>query len=268
MEEDEKKEADRNDIDITAYAETIISGVKYKGINSDMLQVPAGLKVDHEKVENLKSLLVSTPDKTMTWCGAVVVLDKERGKQITPFLVFVNPEIFVALKQLASEGRIHSDIIPVAVHVVNHDDPVDYETLGLFLNTNSKNFSEQLHDKIQYQDILRFVCSTVANESKVSPEGVKVFIKKTLRGLPKGAQNVTMFLKFAELPVEYLNNFEDFLRQYEAGSLAGQNLSNRKIRNIDRNGKRKKICKVAEFLNVAGAVGSARANFLLTCANF
>ena len=248
--EDEEEEEDRHDIDITAYAENIISGVKYKGINSDMLQVPACLKVDHDKVENLKSLLVSTPDKTMTWCGAVVVLDKERQKQITPFLVYVNPEIFVALKQLASEGRIDTDIIPVAVHVVNYNDPIDHETLGLFLNNNAKNFSEQLHDKLLYQDILRFVCSTVANESKVSSEGVKVFIKKTLRGMAKGAQNVTMFLKFAELPVEYLNNFEDFLRQFESGSLAGQNLSNRKIRNIDRNGKRKKICKVEVPLNL------------------
>ena len=84
------------------------------------------------------------------------------------------------MKQLASEGRAVDKIL-VAVYSV-----------GKFLNTNSKNVSKRLHEKLVYQDILRFCCSTVAN-------------------------NLLPFPNF-------LNQFEEFLRQYETGSLAGQNL--------------------------------------------
>ena len=82
------------------------------------------------------------------------------------------------------------------------------------------------------------------NESKEKVEEVNSFLKRMLKGLSKGSQNVATFLKFASLPVEFLNRFEEFLRLYETGSLTGQNLSFRKIRNMDKKSERKKTSKV------------------------
>ena len=90
--------------DILAYAEKIIGAARYKAINSDDLQVPACLKINQEKVEDLKQLLMSTPDKTQTWCGGVVVYDNF-DKPLGPVWIFVNQEIFVAMKELECEGR-------------------------------------------------------------------------------------------------------------------------------------------------------------------
>ena len=97
-------ECDISEVDNIAYAETVIQKVKYKGIASDLLQVPSCLKIDPEKVAKLKHLLVSTPDKTQTFCGCVGIVDKE-NKSVNPCWVYVNPELFVALKELACYGR-------------------------------------------------------------------------------------------------------------------------------------------------------------------
>ena len=66
-------ECDISEVDNIAYAETVIEKVKYKGIASDLLQVPSCLKIDPEKVAKLKHLLVSTPDKTQSFCGVDVL---------------------------------------------------------------------------------------------------------------------------------------------------------------------------------------------------
>ena len=229
--------------DILAYAEKIIGAARYKAINSDDLQVPACLKINQEKVEDLKQLLTSTPDKTQTWCGGVVVYDNF-DKPLGPVWIFVNQEIFVAMKELECEGRVDTNKVPVVLHIVKEDDAIELETFGLFLNTNSKSFSEKLHDQLLYQDILRFTCSAIVNEGKDNAEELTKFLKRTLRGLPKGSQNVTTFIKFASLPVSFLNQFEAFLRMYETGGLNGQNISSRKIRNMDKKSQRKKICKL------------------------
>ena len=234
--------ANLNEVDIISYAESIIENVKYKGVQSDLIQIPACLKIDHEKVAELKNLMLSTPDKTQTWCGCVIVVNEDNDP-VGPYWVYVNPELFVALKELACEGR-GGDRIPVAIHTVGEDDLVDQETFGFFLNTNSKDFSSKLHDKLMYQDILRFCCATIANESEGKVEEVKDFLKRTMKGFSKGSQNSATFLKFGSLPVEYLNKFEDFLHQYETGSLPGQNLSSRKMMNKDKHGIRRNACKI------------------------
>jgi len=234
---------EKETVDILQYAEKIIGKCKYRALDSSLLQVPSCLKINQVKVEDLKKLLVSTPDKTQTFCGGVVVNDKE-DNAIGPVYVYVNQEIFVALKELSCEGRCDTNKIPVVLHVVYEDDPIDAQTFGMFLNTNSKDFGERLHDKLFYQDILRFCCFTYVNESEDKVEEVKVFLKRMLKGLSKGSQNVTTFLTFASLPVEFLNRFEEFLRLYETGSLVGQNLSFRKIRNMDKKSERKKTSKV------------------------
>ena len=79
------------------------------------------------------------------------------------------------------------------VHHVNEDDLVCAETFGIFLNTNSKEFSARLHDQLTYQDILRFCISTLTYESDKKAEEVKNFPRRTLKGFSKGSQNISTF---------------------------------------------------------------------------
>ena len=242
-EDDEEEDIDtEQESDIHAYAEKVISDARYKAFNADALQVPPCLKINQEKVADLKHLLMSTPDKTQTWCGGVVVVDEE-GVRVSPVWVYVNQEIYVAMQELACEGR-NTDRIPVVLHVVHEGDPVDVETLGLFLHTNSKDFTARLHDKMFYQDVFAFCSTAVVNESGENIKEIKTFLKKTLKSFSKGSQNVPTFLNFASLPVGYLNKFEQFIRLFETGSLNGQKLSFRKVRNIDKNCKRKTTCRL------------------------
>ena len=239
----ENSDEDENvDVDITSYAENIIRNVRYRGIASELLQVPSCLKLDHDKIAEMKTLLMSTPDKTQTFCGCVVTVD-DQDETVGPHWVYVNPELFVAMKELACEDRV-DDRIPVAVHSVHKDDWIDKETFGYFLYTNSKDFSARLHEKLTYQDILRFCIATIVNESDGKAEEVKAFVKKTLKGFSKGSQNISTFFKFVSFPVDYLNKFEEFLRKYETGSLLGQNLSSRKMMNKDRNHNRRNVCQI------------------------
>ena len=65
-------------------------------------------------------------------------------------------------------------------------------------------------------------------------EDVKKYLKKRFKNISKGAQNVSTFLNFSFLSVGYLNKFEQFIRLFESGSLYGQKLSYRKVRNMDK----------------------------------
>ena len=67
-------------------------------------------------------------------------------------------------------------MIPVLLHVVREGDPVDVETLGMFLHTNSKDFTARLHDKMFYQDVFAFCCTAVVNESGENVEELKTFL--------------------------------------------------------------------------------------------
>ena len=243
--DDEEEDVDPGkgeNVDIHAYAEKVISDARYKAFNADALQVPPCLKINQEKVADLKKLLMSTPDKTQTWCAGVVVID-ENGVRVSPVWVYVNQEIYVAMQELACEG-MNTDRIPVVLHVVREEDPIDAETFGMFLHTNSKDFTARLHDKMLYQDIFAFCSTAVVNDSEENTDEVKTFLKKTLKSFSKGAQNVPTFLNFAYLPVGYLNKFEQLIRLFETGSLNGQKLSFRKVRNMDKNCKRKTTCRL------------------------
>ena len=244
---DDDEDVEPGSVDIHAYAEKVIADARYKALNGDALQVPACLNINQAKVADLKSLLMSTPDKTQTWCGGVVVVD-ENDVRVSPIWIYVNHEIYVAMQELACEGR-NTDKIPVVLHVVHEEDPIDVETLGMFLKTNSKEFSSRLHEKMLYQDIFTFCCTAVVIEDE-NGEDVKTFLKKTLKNLSKGAQNVSTFLNFACLPVGYLNRFQQFIRLFESGSLNGQKLSFRKVRNMDKNGKRKTSCRLEVSLSL------------------
>ena len=232
-------------MDIVEYCEQVIFRAVYRSIDSDRIQVPSCLRIDHAKVAELKNLLVSRPDKTQTFCGLVCVRDVELpdDDDDRSYWVYVNVEMFIAMKELAYEGRGNKRIFSV-VHHVNQDDPVSVETFGIFLNTNSKEFSARLHDQLTYQDILRFCISTLTYESDKKAEEVKNFLKRTLKGFSKGSQNLSTFLNFGVLDVDYLNEFETFLHLFETGGLQGQKLSTRKMMNVDKKGRKRKDCRI------------------------
>ena len=148
----------------------------------------------------------------------------------------------MAFKELACEGR-GDDMIPVALHTVCENDPIDNETFGIFLNTNSKDFSARFHDKLTYRDILRFCCATMENESDGKVEEVKSFLKKTLKGFSKGSQ------KFGSLPLNYLNQFEDE-KERCAGFLSCKEGSSGKVGRKDWKSHQKALDWVKERLIV------------------
>ena len=236
--------ATEDGVDMVEYCEQVILRVQYKSIDSDKIQVPSCLRIDHAKVAELKNLLVSRPDKTQTFCRLVCVRDEEKEDEDDgSYWVYVNVEMFIAMKELAYEGRANKRILAV-VHFVNQDDPVSDETFGIFLNTNSKEFSARLHEQLTYQDILRFCISTLTNESDKKVEEVKNFLKRTLKGFSKGSQNISTFLNFGVLDIDYLNLFETFLHLFETGGLVGQKLSTRKMMNVDKKGRKRKDCRI------------------------
>ena len=83
--------------DIMEYCEDIVSECVFKMIISDDIQVPNSLRVDHERVAELKSMLQTTPDKTQTFLGLVCATNEDDDRT-SPFWVYVNVEMFIALK--------------------------------------------------------------------------------------------------------------------------------------------------------------------------
>ena len=73
---------------------------------------------------------------------------------------------------------------------------------------------------------------------------MKNFLKRTLKGFSKASQNLSTFLNFGVLDVDYLNEFETFLHLFETGGLQGQKLSTRKMMNVDKKGRKRKDCRI------------------------
>ena len=238
-------EPDDDDEDLMLRISQIISEACFVGVTADMCEIPSTLLVNRDLVAGLKESLMTYPDKCQCLVGVVAILDnKVDKKRVGQYQVYVNPELFVALQELSFEGIdfYGDDRIPAVVHSVTEDEALGADTLGIFLNKNSKEFSSKMREGMIYQDLLRFCCLTVENQGK--GQEVKMFIKKALKDIGKGKQNTTVFLSFAMLPPPYLNKFESFLRLFESGSLHGQKLSSRKLCNVDKNWNKKKECKL------------------------
>ena len=125
------------------YCDEVISECMFKTIDPDDIKIPKSLWIDQERVAELKNVLNSTPDRTQTFIGLVCATNEE-DDITTPFWVYVNVEMFIALKELYSEGRGNKKILS-AVHFVGENDPISIETFGAFLHTNSQAFSVRLH---------------------------------------------------------------------------------------------------------------------------
>ena len=236
---------DKEEDSIMSRIEEVIEKSRYKSINPDWCAVPDGIIVDRESVSRLKEALLSHPDKTQCLLGVVCVGDGEGNIQ-GGFKVYVNPELFLALRELKFEGTsfFKGNFFPAIVHELDYDDIVDEVTLGMFLNKNSKEFSEKIRDSMKYQDMVRFCIHTLSNQKHGSEAEVKAYLRLALKEFSKGRQNSALFLAFACLPESYLVKFEEFLQRFERGSLPGQPLSSRKLCNVDKKRKRKKSVKL------------------------
>ena len=223
----------------------VIDKARYKSVNSDWCEVPAGVKVNRDLVNQLKVSLRNHPDRTQCFLGVVCVGDKD-DNMIGPFHVYVNPELFLALRELRFEGFSlgKGDYFPAIVHEIDEKDDIDHITLGMFLNKNSKEFSDKIRETMTYQDLIRFCCQSTRNLKKGSEAEVKSYLKNALQEFSKGRPNSTLFISFAFLPVTYQDKFIKFLELFETGSLPGQKLSSRQLCNIDKKRQRKKSFKL------------------------
>ena len=224
--------------------ELVIEESKYQSISPDICEVPPSVIVNRDLVNELKDSLKSHPDKTQCFLGVVCVIDEE-GNQSKKFQVYVNPELFLAIIELQHDGFCfyNENLIPAILHIISEKDSLDEVSLGMFLNQNSKEFSNKIRDSMSYQDLLRFCCHTVNNMKQV-PEELKTYLKQALKQFSKGRQNASIFITFASLPKDYLSDFDTFLKLFETGSLQGQNLSSRQLCNVDKRRNRKRSVKL------------------------
>ena len=234
-------ESEKEEDDIFSKVEQIIRDAEYLNVKFQNIEIPNLVKIDAVKVAQLKESVNRFPDKTQTFVGLIRVVDEE-GNQVGPYQCWVNAELYVALfeLQLEADGEDSGCVLSI-VHEVEGDGEVDTEVVGSFLLNNSKEFAAILHESINYQDLLRFACTTMSSDMS---ENSKVFLKRTLRGFTKGHKNAIFFIKFASLPVEYLNQFDKFCRLYEEGSLYGMKVSHRKRISLDKESKKKESCKL------------------------
>ena len=245
MEEDSEYEKVDSQ-DLMAKMEDIISKAKYQTIGYNNAVVPEQIIVDMDLVAKIKNLLQHTPDKTQTFIGTIKHVDYG-GDAVGPHEVWVNPELFLALKELNTElgDSGPSNRVYAVVHEVFETDEIGSVAVGLFLNANNKDFAEKVHVKMIYNDLIRLSVSVISEEDSVR---TKAFLKLTLNSFSKGRKNSGFFIKFASLPSEYLVMFEEFLRKYEQGSILGQGIPLRRLVNLDS--KKNEVSRIEIPINL------------------
>ena len=240
-----EEEAGTEEEDFMVRINEVVSQAIFMGILLEDCEVSSALMINRDIVARVKNSLQNHPDKTQCVIGVVrVVENMEDKKRVAKFQVFVNCEVFVAIQELSFEGIdfYGKDKVPAVVHTIEAREALECETLGIFLQKNSKHFSEQMRENMNYQDLLRFCSLTIVNQG--SGEDVKQFLKQSLKDFGKGRQNSSLFITFAMQPKQYLNKFETFIRLFETGSLNGQKLSGRQLCNVDKNRNRKREKKL------------------------
>ena len=221
--------------------ENIIENAVYLAVKFTKIEMPKMVKIDPARVSELKESIKRAPDKTQCIVGLIKRVDEE-GDQVGSYQCWVNGELYVALMEIEMESDSEEQGYVLAViHTVNEKDGIDSAVVGSFLLNNSKEFAAKLHQNLSYQDLLRFACVTLTSENS---ERTKTFLKTTLRGFEKGNKNVSFFIKFACLPLAYLNKFETFCRLFEDGSLQGMQLSYRQRIRVGKESKKKECLKL------------------------
>ena len=237
--------------DIRLRIEEIIEKAKFRSVDPDQCEVPDTVTINRNQVDTLKDALRIRPDKTQCVLG-VVTVNNDEGAVVGKYKVYVNPDLFEALRELRVEGitLFSNKMFPAIVHEVSEKDILDELTLGSYLSINSKDFSDRISSGLLYQDLLWFCCDTVINFDVTSIEDVDDYLKHALKDFSKGRSNSTFFVKFAHLSTSYLEQFYNFVKLYESGSLRGQKLSARKKCNVDKKRNRKRYSKLEVPLSV------------------
>ena len=86
-------------VDIESKLIDIIAAAEYCNIELGDMEVPAHIKIDAQRVKQLKEAL-RMPDRTQTWVGAIRQLDRS-GQPKGSLEVWVNPELYEAIKEVA-----------------------------------------------------------------------------------------------------------------------------------------------------------------------
>ena len=141
--------------------------------------------------------------------------ENDEGSRLGKYECWVNCELFISQMELQLEDEGHHDKVLAVVHTVSPEMNIDSKTLGSFLQANSKDFSAKFHEKLTYQDLLRFSSRVLSEDNS---NRAKKFVRNTLRGFPKGNKNSTTFIQWAGLPSPYLLEFDKYCSLYESGS--------------------------------------------------
>ena len=155
--------------DIRLRIEEIIEKAKFRSVDPDQCEVPDTVTINRNQVDTLKDALRIRPDKTQCVLG-VVTVNNDDGAVVGIYKVYVNPDLFEALRELRVEGitLFSNKMFPAIEHEVSQKDILDELTLGSYLSINSKDFSDRISSGLLYQDLLWFCCDTVINW--VSPQ--------------------------------------------------------------------------------------------------
>ena len=246
--EDDKIETTEKTMPTEKYIEAMIAKSEYILICMKDIEIPKKIKIDQQKVENLKIALQKTPDKTQTVVGLVRTVDGG-GDRIKPYECWVNPELFLAEMELRMEQGPISDTerMVSSVNTVSVADGFDSSIVGSFLYENNKEFAQILHDRLLYQDLLKLACAAIRDDNSVE---TKNYLKSIFKSFAKGSKNGNFFVEFAELESRYIDKFEQFIKLYEEGSLNGQGISLRQMCRKDGKKKEAKLEIPINFLRL------------------
>ena len=181
--------------DLSQRISEIIHDAQFVCIDLSLCTIPDSINVDTDVVSKLKEALLNKPDKTQCLVGVVDVIEREDEVVVNnEYLVYVNAEMCVALKQVCLEepNFCRNGKVAAIVHKIFNDEALSYETLGTFLNKNSKDFTAKMRESMLYQDLVRFSITTVLNQGQ--GEDVKQFIRESLLHFNKGKTNTPLYI--------------------------------------------------------------------------
>ena len=144
--------------DFTGRISDVVAEARFMPICIEDCEVSNALLINRDIVAKLKDALMQHPDKCQCIIGVIRVVDNMVDKnKVGKFHVFVNSELFIAIQELSFEGAdfYGKNKVPAVVHTILEGEVLTCETLGIFLQKNSKTFSEQMRESMNYQDLLR-----------------------------------------------------------------------------------------------------------------
>ena len=125
--------------DMMKTVEGIIKKVTFWGVECEDIEIPECIKIDTQKVSDLKQSLRKTPDRTQCFLG-LIRTENDEGSRLGKYECWVNCELFISQMELQLEDEGHHDKVLSVVHTVSPEMNIDSKTLGSFLQPAQRIF--------------------------------------------------------------------------------------------------------------------------------